>query len=118
MTSLFNVGVLRDEMVRLKLTPLKFYQMMDLDGSQSITRKEFHQAVAKLNMDDEDVTKAAVNKVFDILDGDASGKITYDDFSAAMKRRPPVKTAENKPSPVKRQNAVKAKSGSTKGLLS
>ena len=115
------MDVLREEMGRLKLTPLKFYQSMDLDGSQSISRKEFHQAVDKLNMDDEDVTKAAVNKVFDILAGDSAGhanaSISYDDFKAAMKK-PTAAKADSKPAEkpggMKRQNAVKSKGG--KGL--
>ena len=63
-----------------------FFKKSDVDASGDITKKEFGKAVRILGF--ETVAKEDIDGVFDELDKDGSGKITYAELDQALRRLP------------------------------
>ena len=61
----------------------KFYfEMFDEDGSDDISREEFHLSLQQLLVDYEGMSFEDVTMVFDTVDIDGNGSISYEEFRA------------------------------------
>jgi len=62
------------------------FEQHDADGDGTITWKEFHEMMRKLDNSEHSVTTAQLRNLFDAVDEDASGEITVDEFLAWLSK--------------------------------
>ena len=87
-----GANALRDQLAKKKVKTLSFFQEIDKDGSGELTKKEFGKAIRDLGF--ETVPKADIDAVFDQLDPDRSGKISYEELYKILQGLPKKQRSE------------------------
>ena len=88
----FDLYALRDQLAKKKVKTLSFFQEIDKDGSGELTKKEFGKAIRDLGF--ETVPKSEIDAVFDQLDPDRSGKISYEELYKILQSLPKKQRSE------------------------
>ena len=87
---------LREKLMKNALKLGDMFKKWDEDGSGTINRKEWHKALPLIGIS---TTKDQIDKLFDYLDDDGSGEISYTELRAKLKQ----KSGGSSPSPKTRR---------------